>query len=192
MGFLGFPNFGGNNNGGGQSTTSQPGRENQPTPAIDIGNVLGSVIAGFLNPSSQNQDNVLSGAIAGFEQALNPTHNSGEIQTIPNVAHTSWGSAPPLISGAVTPATNNNGLGGSNIASNFMTSAVAMVANRDYTTNFPNEEDQVELGSFYIGGLPFSLLLVNGNLVLVLETEGLCLVITSFDTLNAIYSLYSK
>jgi len=66
---FGFPNFGITS---GQQQNQQ-GRE--PQRPIDLGNVLGSAIGGFLNPQSQNTNNNLQGAIQGINQALGNAAN---------------------------------------------------------------------------------------------------------------------
>ena len=78
MGFsFGFPNFGQGRPAEGREPNPQGGRP------VDLGNVIGAAIGGFLNPQSQNTNNNLAGAIQGINQAIGGSGisiNNGEVE----------------------------------------------------------------------------------------------------------------
>ncbi|KAF2351275.1 Complement Clr-like EGF domain [Trinorchestia longiramus] len=80
---FGVPNFNfsprptpGSNNAGRQ----EPGRP------VNVGQVLGSILGGFLNPQSQNANNNVAGALAGLNNALSPNQLPGETSKRPKLS----------------------------------------------------------------------------------------------------------
>lgn len=134
---FGFPNF---NQFGQTPSTGAPGRQEQN---IDFGQVLGSVVGGFLNPQSQNQNNNILGAVAGFNQATNPGSN-GEISGVSDAEN---------LEGRWTSPNDDLEIGRSNASASY--------------------DDNSVLGTFYVDNLLFSIVLYKGLLILVLEQEGL-------------------